>query len=274
MNFLDVGSDLSEKDLDFLLETAAPEVADKPRLKQIIIQDEDFRNRFIGDQKVFRRLMDDDEIFLKISPGLFFQILLRRAANDLSEVSYTVEKTRTMRIPVFDSGDVLEFLNRGSLLLYLAHMLSSFTRIESYAISFRVRKGVWRKIRFNDLDIYSLMSFCDAVEDQYRFGFYKRIADICLFVLGMFPDYAERDYRYPFSGQVRPQIRGKAKISPEEYEEEGRRFYRLAAEHQSARELELSEVLWALHGHFQKAKKPLSFIAEQYLQYKRHRFFG
>ena len=265
---------LSDRDLDFLVETASPEVTDKPGLKQIITEDEDFRNTFIGDEKVFRRLMDDEEIFLKISPTFFFEILLRKAANDLEQASYTIEKTSTMRIPVFDTKDVVELLAKESLLIYLADMLSSFTKIESYTMSFRVRKGVWKKIRFNDLDIFSLMSFCEAVEDDYRLGFYKRIADICLFILGIFPEYAERDYRYPFSGEVRPQIRGKARISPEDYEKEGRRFYKLAAEHQSAKELDLSEVFWALHGNFQKAKKPLNFIAEHYLQYKRHRFFG
>jgi hypothetical protein len=265
---------LSERDLDFLVETASPGVTDKPRLKQIIREDEDFKNTFIRDEKVFRRLMDDEEIFLKISPTLFFEILLRKAAKDLEEVSYTIEKTSTMRIPVFDTKDVVGLLTKDSLLGYLADMLSSFTKIESYSISFRVKKGVWKKIRFNDLDILSLMSFCEAVKDEYRLGFYKRIADICLFILGIFPDYAERDYRYPFSRELRPQIRGKLRISPEYYEKEGRKFYKLAAEHQSAKELDLSDVFWAFHGNFQKAKKPLNFIAEHYLQYKRHKFFG
>jgi len=264
---------LSDRDLDILVDTASPEVTNRPTLKQIIREDEDFRNSFVADDKVFRKLMDDEEIFLKISPTLFFEVLLRKAAKDLAGVSYTVERTSTMRIPVFDTKQVAELLTKESLLLYLADMLSSFTKIESYAISFRVGKGIWKKIRFNDLDIHSLMSFCGAVEDEYRLGFYKRIADICLFILGIFPDYAERDYRYPFSWQLRPQIRGKVKISPEEYEKEGRRFYKLAAEHQSARELNLSEVFWTLHGNFQKAKKPLNFITEHYLNYKRQKCF-
>jgi len=268
------GIRLSDRDLDFLIETVSPEVTDKPRLKQIIREDKDFRNTFIGHEKVFRRLTDDDEVFLKISPTLFFEILLRKTANDLEEVSYTVEKTSTMRIPVFDTKDVMELLAKESLLGYLADMLSSFTKIESYAISFRVKKGIWKKIRFNNLDIFSLMNFCEVVEDEYRLGFYKRIADICLFILGIFPNYAERDYRYPFSGEVRPQIRARLRISPEDYEKEGRKFYKLAAEHQSAKEFDLSGVFWALHGNFQKATKPLNFIAEHYLQYKRHRLFG
>jgi len=265
---------LSERDLEFLIETASPGVMDLYRLKQIIRQDEDFRNKFIGDERVFRRMMDDEEISLKISPTLFFEILLRKAVNDLEQASYTLEKASTMKIPVFDTKDVVAILTKNSLLVYLADMLSSFTKIESYAISFRIRKGIWKKFRFNDLDIHSLMSFCEAVEDNYRFTFYKRIADICLFILGVFPDYAERNYRYPFSKAVRPQIGGKIRISPEQYEKEGRKLYKLAAEHHSAKELVLSDVFWALHGNFQKVKKPLNYISENYLQYKRHRFFG
>ncbi|MBI5966241.1 MAG: hypothetical protein HY882_00085 [Deltaproteobacteria bacterium] len=265
---------LSARDLDFLVETVSPEVKNKERLKQIIREDEDFRNSFIGDEKVFRRLMDEEETFLKISPPLFFEILLRKAAHELEGVSYTVEKTSTMKIPIFDTKEVAELLNNEPLLLYLADMLSSFTRIESYTIPILIRKGIWEKIRFNDMDVLSLMSFCQMVDDEYRLGFYKRIADICLFILGIFPDYAERDYRYLFSGQVRPHIRGKLRISPQDYAEEGRKFYKLAAEHPAARELELSEIFWALHREFQKAKKPLNFIAEHYIQYRRYKFFG
>lgn len=264
---------LSDKDFDFLADTVSPEVTDKSKLKRVIRDDEDFRNAFIGDEKVVRRVMDDDEIFLKISPILFFEILLRKAINELEKVSYTVEKTSTMRIPVFDTKEVVELLTRQPILAYLADMLSSFTRIESYAITFKTRKGIWRKIRFNDLDIHSLMGFCEVVDDEYRLGFYKRIGDICLFILGLFPDYVERDFRYPFSGQLRPHVPGKVRISPDDYEKEGRKFYKLAAQHHSAKELDLSEVFWALHGNFQKAKKPLNFIAEHYLGYRRHSLF-
>jgi hypothetical protein len=95
----------------------------------------------------------------------------------------------------------------------------------------------------------------------------------CLFILGIFPEYASWQYHYLFSGQVRPQIRGRMRIGPEDYEKEGRKFYGLAAEHPSARELGLSEVFGALHDHFQKVQKPLSFIADHYLRFKKERFF-
>jgi hypothetical protein len=265
---------LSDKDLDFLAETVSPGVMDKPKLKQIIKEDEKFRNTFIDDEKVFRRLMGDEEGFLRISPALYFEILLRRVARDLKEVSYTLEKTGMTKIPVFDTKDVVGLLTKESLLDYLADMLSSFTRIETYAFSIQVGKHLFENIRFNDLDMLSLMTISETVEDEYRLGFYKRIADICLFILGIFPDYAEYDYRYPFSGQLRPQFRGKVRLGVEDYEKEGRKFYKLAAEHPSAREMDLSEIFWTLHEDFPKAKKPLNFIAEHYLRYKRYRFFG
>ncbi len=264
---------LSERDLNFLIETVSPEVCDPSRLKQIILEDEDIRNAYIADEKVFRRLMDDEEIFLKISPRLFFEVLLRNAVKDLESAGYTLEKSRTMKIPVFDTKEVTDLLGREPILLYLADMLSSFSKVENYSVSMRIRKGIWEKIRFNNLDIISMMSFCRAVEDEYRLGIYKRIADICLFILGIFPDYAERDNRYPFSGQVRPHTLGKQRIRPEDYMEEGQKFYRLAAEHQTAKELHLADIFWALHENFQKAKKPLNFIAEHYLPYKRQNFF-
>jgi hypothetical protein len=265
---------LPDRDLDFLVEAAAPGVGDKSNLKRIIREDEDFRNSFVSDEKVFNKLMADDEIFLKISPSLFFEILLRKAAGELSRASYTLERTQRMHIPVFDTNDLAELLSDNSIVVYLADMLSTFTRIESYAVSFRIRKGIWKKIRFNDMDITSLIRFSEAIEDEYRLGLYKRIADVCLFILGIFPDYAERSYRYPLSGEVRPQITAGAKISPQEYEKKGQQFYRLAAEHQAAAETDLSDVFWVLHENFKKAKKPLNFIAEYYLSTKRNTLFA
>ena len=265
---------LADRDLDFLVETVSSGVTDKFRLKQIIQEDEDFRNRYIGEEQVFRRVMDDEEIFLKISPRLYFEILLRKAVGALELKGYTLEKTSHMKIPVFDSQEVVKILEKKSILVYLADMLSSFTRIESYTLSFRTQPGVWRKIRFNDLDVNSLIQFAHVVDDEYRFTLYKRIGDICLFMLGIFPDYANAEFRYPFSKQLRPNVSGKMRISPEQYEIEGRKFYKLAAIHPAAEEMALSDLFWSLQGHFQQVQKPLNFISDYYLQYKRLNVFG
>ena len=274
MSFYNSGNHrLSDGDMDFLVETVSPRIRDKLRLKQILRDDDDFAGAFISDERLFRRVMDDDEVLLRISPTLFFEVLLRRVANDLETMRFTVEKTGTLKIPVFDAKDVVEVLAKDSVIGYLADMLSSFTKIKAYVVSLRIRKGIWKKFRFNDLDIQSLKRICGAVDEAFRFGLYKRIADICLFVLGIFPEYAERDYRYPFSGQIRPSIRGRPRIRPEDYEREGRKFYKMASEHPSAKKLEVSAVLWSLHENFQHARKPLNVIAERYLAQKRLRVF-
>jgi hypothetical protein len=264
---------ITERDLDFLVESAFPEIRDRSRMKAILREDKDFRRSFILEEKVFDRVMNDEEVFLKISPGLFFEILLRRAGADLKVRGYTLEKDRARKIPVFDAQEVGDFLNREPLLRYLADMLSSFAKIESHTIPILIRQGIWEKIRFNDLDIVSLRSCCEVVEDPQRFAFYKRIGDICLFILGIFPDYPRQEYRYPFSAQLRPPIAGKTRISPEEYEEEGRKFYGLAAAHPVASKLEMTEIFWSLREEFQKAKKPLNFVAEHYLPDKKQQLF-
>ena len=148
---------------------------------------------------------------------------------------------------------------------YLADMLSTFTRIESYTVAIRIGTNAWKKVRFNDMDVTGLIRFSEVLEDQHRFGLYKRVADICLFILGIFPDYAKRSHRYALSGEIRPQLAGAIRLSPEEYAHRGQEFYRLAAEHQAAIEADLSDVFWSLHENFQKAQKPLNFIAEYFL---------
>jgi hypothetical protein len=265
---------LTNTDLDFLVEAAAPEVKDRSRLRQLLESDKDFRNAFIGDEKTFQRVADDREVFLKISPRLYFEILLRKATKKLESASHTLERVGNKRIAVFDTREVVDLLSKHVVMVYLADMLASFTKVESYTISYRVKEGNWRRIRFNDLDIDSLMLFSEAVDEEYRLGFFKRIADICLFVLGVFPEYVRLTHRYPFSGELRPQITSWMRRSPEAYEEEGRRFYQLAADHPVARTAELSEVFTLLHENFHAAKKPLNFLSEHYFHRKRGPLFG
>jgi hypothetical protein len=264
---------LSDSDLDFVIREAAPDFDDKEKLKQIIREDDAFRKALISDEKVFRRVMADEEIFLKISPPLYFEVLLRKTVKELEKTSHTIEKIGGEQVPVFDTKAVVDLLAWEMVLEYLADMLSSFTRTESYVIPIRVRKGVWRKIRFSDVDIDSLSRLCQAAGEEHRFAFYKRIADVCLFILGVFPEYAHFDYRYPLSGGIMPKVKARRK-GMQEYEEEGRKFYKLAAEHESARMLELSGVFWLLYENFNAARKPLNFISQHYFAHKKQQLFG
>jgi len=257
--------DFSENDLNFLIESLSPEVEDRGHLRQILRDDEDFRNAFVQDERIVKRIIEDQAVLVKISPRLFFEILLRKAAGDLRRESYTIEKSGAMNIPVFDAGAVAALLADEAVLLYMADMMSSFMRVNSYNFSVRAKGRRWCKFRFNDLDIQSLKGFCDVVGDAYRLALYKRIADVCLFVLGFFPDYVEYSTRYPLSGKPRPVVGATTQITPSEYEEEGRKYYKLAAEHETSREKHLDDLFWSLEENFNRARKPLTLIAERYL---------
>jgi len=259
----------TDADLAFLVETAAPEVTDKARLRQLIKLDEDLRNAFIEDENTSQRILTDREVFLKISPKLYFEILLQKARRDLEDTGHTIEKAGFKKIAVFDSKEVADLLSRKEILVYLADMLASFIKVETYNLFYPTEEGIWREIRFSDLDIDSLIVFSESVDEEYKLGFFKRIADICLFILGLFPEYVRATHRYPFSGKLRSQTAGRVRRSVEDYEEEGRRFYQLAAEHPAARSVELSEVFNLLQEKFNTAKKPLNFIAHHYLHYRR-----
>src|SRR4030065_877352 len=91
-------------DLEFLVATAAPESGDRARLKQILEADVDFRNAFIDDEKTIRRVILDKDAFLKISPRLYFEILLRKARKELGAANATAERGGPHKVVVLDSG--------------------------------------------------------------------------------------------------------------------------------------------------------------------------
>ena len=266
--------EFSKSDILFLVETVDPTLLSKI---DTIEDDPDIIEGMMESEarKLFQRimLMSEETVTTTITPRFLFEVLLRTAQINLESQAYTVEWTATEKIPVFDSPEVVRFISDKMVLKYLSDMLTSFTRMESFTLPVRVRKGVWRKIRFNDMDIDSLLRFCQAVDEEHRFSFYKRIADLCLFILGMFPEYVTTDFRYPVSGEARPKLFGRLRRSPEDYEEEGRRFYKLAGEHRDAVVLDLTEVLYQLHEKFYLAKKPLNFISEHFLQFRKEKLF-
>ena len=66
----------------------------------------------------------------------------------------------------------------------------------------------------------------------------------------------------------------RARRTIEDYETEGRRFYRLAEEHPAARLMDLIDVFALLRENFTSARKPLAFIASRYFHSKRQHLFG
>ena len=265
---------LTESDLDFIVSEAAQGPTDTDRLKLLIEEDEQFRAAFLGDENVFQRLMADEEMFVRVSPALYFEVLLRQALRDLETAGYTVERDGRADLPVFDTPEVVSFLSIQGVLDYLAHMLASFNRINSYAVPVRIRRGIRRRVVYNDMDIDSLVRLCATADWEQRFGYYKRIADVCLFISGVFPDFASPAVRYSVPNSMRTTVSDRTRRSLSDYEVQGSQFYGLAEEHDSAQHLGLSGVFRLLRDHFATARKPLSFIASHYLHGSRGRLFG
>lgn len=267
-------AEFSDSDMRLLAQTADPRLLDRldvlkgdPSIIEGILDQEAGR--------LFQRIMSttDDTVMATISPRLLFEVLLRQALTELHNQRYTFERRASQTLPVFDAGQVVQFLDNRAVLRYLGQMLCSFTRTNAYTLPVRVRKGIWWKVRFSDIDVDSLRKACDAAPEDLRFGYYKRIADVCLFVLGMFPEYAGASPGYGTTNEATTHLQWRHRRSPEEYEEEGKRFYGLAAQHQQASLMGLEDVLLQLHQSFNLAMKPLGHLSTHFLQFRREQLF-
>jgi hypothetical protein len=266
--------ELTRRDLLFMIETLMPEREDKEDTADRLRSDEVLIEAMLNDDRLFERLMSEKDVLLVVSPRLFFAVLLRQAQRDLQQEAFTVERRARQKVVMFDADRVIELLEQEPVRDYLADMLASFTRVHSVTIPIRVRRGIWHRIRTSDLDVESLMRYVQNVDEALRFEPYKRIGDVCLFMAGLFPEYIDAQYRYPLSRQVRPGARGRLLTRLEDYEEHGRAFYRLAAEHEVAHMEGIDDVLNTLSESFVLAEKPLAFLSSHYLGFTRQTLFG
>jgi hypothetical protein len=264
----------SQRDLLFVIEALIPERGDPEGVVNLLQEDAPLLEAMLEDDRLFRVLMAKEEIGLSVSPQLFFRVLLQRARRDLEQEAYTVERRHLQKVVLFDTSQVVDLLARPFVRDYLALMLASFTRIRSTTLPIRVRPGIWQRLRINDLDVDSLVRYVQVLDEESRFEVYQRIADACLFLAGIFPEYIEARQPYPQSGQPQLRLRSSLLHSLEDYEAYGRTFYRLAARHKQARVEGLEKVLAILSEEFVLAEKPLAFLAARYLSLRKHRLFG
>jgi hypothetical protein len=252
----------SHRDLRFIVDTLVPEHSDPGYIADLIQDDEAMLEAMLQDDRLFRQLMDDDQVFVSVSPQFFFKVLLLRARRDLEQELYTIEQRNLQKVILFDANRVVELMADPAICDYLAITLASFTRIQSATIPIRVRPGIWRRLRYAQI-----------LDEEYRFATYQRIGDACLFLTGIFPEYIAARQTYPQSGQPRPRLGGALVHSLEDYEAYGRTFYRLAAKHRQAPLQGLERVLATLSEQFILAEKPLAFLAERYLALRKHHLF-
>ncbi len=257
----------------FVVQTLIPERADKARLASLLQEDDQLLEGMLRDDRLFKNLMRDDASLLSVSPRLLFKVLLVRAGRDLENELYTVEMRNLQKLALFDARQVVDFVRQPDVCDYLAAMLASFTHIDSRAIPVRLRDGSWHHIRVNDLDVHSLLRYLHFVDEQHRFPVYQRLADACLFLTGIFPEYIDTRHRWTAGSSPRIRLRSSLIHDLEDHENYGRTFYGLAAKHRDAGSGDLATVLGKLSRHFILAEKPLAFIAERYLSLRKHRLF-
>ena len=166
--------ELTDRDLDFLVCAISASGRESSGVRKAIKHDRYYRKAVVSDRRVFFKITEDEEVLLKISPRLYFEVLLRKAQDDLESGFYTIEKSGNVKIPVFDSQEVTTFLDIPDVLEYLAHMLASFTKIHSYVVPVRIRKGIRRRVKYSDLDVDSLIKFASKAEIPDQFKYFKR----------------------------------------------------------------------------------------------------
>lgn len=263
----------TQADLRFVVETLVPQRSDPEHLVQMLRDDEALLERMLQDERLFRQLMDDDEVFVSVSPHFFFKVLLLRARRDLEREIYTIERRNLQKVVLFDANRVVDLLDDPDILEYLAATLASFTRIHSMTIPIRVRRGIWYRMRVNDLDVDSLIRYAQMIDEDQRFAIYRRIGDACLFLAGVFPEHIDVWQAYPQSSGPRLRMQSSLLQDLEDYEAHGRAFYRLAAEQPQARVEGLDRVLKTMSERWILATKPLSFVAQRYLSLRKQQIF-
>ncbi len=256
---------LSESDLRFVVETVATKRRDYDHIVSLVRGKDDLLEPMLEDPKLAERLFNEQEVFVRASPYLFFAVLLRRVRRDLEGQAFVLEPdTRGKRIPVFEAPQAAEFLGEPALREYLVEMLCSFVRTNTGVLWWKER-GAWRKRKFSDLDMDDLIALCQLVEPALKPHLYKRIADLALFLAGIYPDQASRWIRGPRSQTASPR-------TVPDYEREGRQFYTLAA-----REHELpwpASVFEGLAEKFTHARQTLNALSDRYLKPLRERYFA
>lgn len=260
--------DLSEADLSFVVKTIVDKRQDHEHICNLLKDKPDLVEIMLEDEKLFQQVNKEEDIFLKISPFLLFTILIQQTKRELETSNYTMEIiSQQKQVPVFDAKAAAALIQNNDMRTYLARMLASFTRADSTTVVYRAR-GLTYQRHFSDLDFDDMLELSVLVELPYRYDFYKRLADISLFITGIFPEHLLG------SGEVNAQLSEKHmqhnRRTLHDYEKEGRQYYDLASTYDEAREQGLDQVLSQLAENFTLIRKPLNYLAANLMR-KQHK---
>jgi len=255
---------LSESDLRFLVETVATNRRDYDHVTNLIRDKEDLLEPMLEDPKLTERLFREEEALVRVTPQMLFLVLLRRLRRELEKEAYILDvDTKGKRIPVFEGPAVAEMLSDKQTRDYLVEMLSSFGRANSGIIYWKER-GTWHKRRFSDIDLDDMVELARIIDPEMRPALYKRIADIALFLSGIFPEHAVHS-----SGSRKTIF--SVKHTLKDYEQVGKLFYKVAA--RETDQTRWKPVLGTLAEKFTLARLALNSLSDRYVKTLRARYF-
>ena len=255
----------TESDLRFVAETIASSPQKREEALRVLRERSDLLEDLLENPRIFDRIWREEETLVRISPYLLFHILLRQVRRFLHERLYVYEVgTRGERLPVFEAPQVAELLEDREVLDYLAHMLASFARTQSGVIYWE-EGGHWRKRRISDIDMDDMIFLARLVEPALRPLLMKRVADIALFLSGIYPEHASLFI-------ARPKTAFTAKRTIRDYENEGTTFYRIASEQLD--DPRMQRTCRRLSESFTLARRALNTLSEEYLARLQERLGG
>lgn len=258
----------NDSDLAYIVRATAPDAAAAGNAEKLIRsmrEDPELLEAMLCDERLFHSIMDEPERVLDVSGRLFFSVLLNRALHDLTQQTFTFERENRVSVVVFDSSTVLALLGDLTLRYYLADLLSSFVRISRTTLYVRVKPNILERVEVDDFDIESLIQYSRTVDQTQRVLSYKRIGDICLFLLGVFSDFIEMQRLLPGAW-----YRSKSR---KELAACGTYYYREALRQRGPLHPSLEYALNRLSREFSTAVKPLMYVSSRYLGFVRRSSF-
>jgi hypothetical protein len=238
---------------------------------------------------VFRNVFGPDAAaFGGTSPFLAFAVAVHRAGAELGSATHVPEWLAPgRRAPVFDVAQLRDFMSVPWRPLFLAELLTSYTRVASGSVLVSTRRG-WRRLRFSELDPVRLAGLLDAAADTERPGILRRLGDLALFLTGVFPDYVARHGFSPLEegrllraggGRTSQRGAGASEVPAADsavglLEQLGRRWYRAAFDLLPRPVAGNVEVIGELPERFGQARRILGLVTERFIFPHRDRWFG
>lgn len=225
-------------------------------------------------------VFDPGDVGPGASPFLTFAVAVHRTAAALEGATFVEERMGSrQRIPVFDVAALREEVRDPLRRYFFVELLASYTRVSSGVTWRRTALG-WRRQRFSELDPVRLAALLDAVGPRERPGVYRRLGDLCLFLLGVFPDHpplpvgaaADRLLRHGgIRGDEVADLDGIAL-----FERLGSTWYRAARRLADATGQPVTgtfAVIGDVADHFREARRVLNAVTDRYLFPLRSKWF-